>query len=87
MRTLTWPSSDPASMRGAAADSGPAIGDRRTHVTVFWKFESLRARRDTSTKYKYKGGVEVVWRGVNGSGPRRSSTHVTVFWKLESLEG
>ena len=49
-RTLTCPSSEPASILGAAAESGPARGDMRTQVTVFWKLFSRRSRRPPPTK-------------------------------------
>lgn len=48
--TFTWPSRDPASMRGAADDSGPAMGDILTHVTVFWKLASRLSRRPPPTR-------------------------------------
>lgn len=41
--TFTWPSSEPANIRGAAAESGPARGDMRTQLTVFWKFDRRRS--------------------------------------------
>lgn len=47
--TLRWPSREPASMRGEAEESGPAMGDSVTQVTVFWKLESFRSRRPPPT--------------------------------------
>lgn len=37
-------------MRGAADDSGPAMGDILTHVTVFWKLASRLSRRPPPTR-------------------------------------
>jgi len=48
--TLTCPSSEPASRRGAAEESGPAMGDSRTAVTVFWKFVSFFSSRPPPTR-------------------------------------
>lgn len=42
---LTWPSSEPDSMRGATAPSGPALGVSSTEVIVFWWLHSRRSRR------------------------------------------